>query len=218
MVHKDTTWCQKTEIRNKLRTIFTQVTWRLECRTTKRKVVPHFHVTSRATKPILGGEACEELQLVRRVEELTARSPQPGKPPATKEELLQRYAEVFTGLGEFPEVHPIHIDPCIMPVIHACRNVLLSIMDSLRDTLEDLQNRKVIIPVTEPTEWVNSYVATNKKNGMQRSSQDWASFLKFIPYTLTPASCLWFTHAETYYCLSWTHWEIHLKTCRTGKW
>lgn len=129
-------------------------------------------MSSRAEKPILGGDACEELQLVRRVEALTARSPQPGKAPATKEEMLQRYAEVFTGLGEFPGVHHIHIDPSVTPVIHACRNVPLSIMDSLRETIKDLQNRKVITPVNEPTEWVNSLVATKKKNGALRVCLD----------------------------------------------
>ena len=144
----------------------------LECRTTKHKAMLDFHVSSRADKPILGGDACEELQLVRRVEALTARSQQPGKAPATKEEMLQRYAEVFTGLGEFPGVHHIHIDPSVTPVIHACRNVPLSIMDSLRETLKDLQNRKVIVPVNEPTEWVNSLVATKKKNGALRVCLD----------------------------------------------
>ena len=129
-------------------------------------------MSSRADKPILGGDACEELQLVRRVEALTARSLQPGKAPATKEEMLQRYAEVFTGLGEFPGVHHIHIDPSVTPVIHACRNVPLSIMDSLRETLKDLQKRKVITPVNEPTEWVNSLVATKKKNGVLRVCLD----------------------------------------------
>lgn len=86
-----------------------------ECRTTKHKAKLDFHVSSRADKPILGRDACEELQLVRRVEALTARSPQPGKAPATKEEMLQRYEEVFTGLGEFPGVHHIHIDPSVTP-------------------------------------------------------------------------------------------------------
>ena len=135
----------------------------LECRTTKRKAVLDFHVTSRADKPTLGGDACEELQLVKRVEALTAESPQPGKAPATTEELLQRYAEVFTGLGEFPGVHHIHIDPNVTPVIHACRNVPLSIMDSMRVTLKHLQNRKVITPVNEPTEWVNSLCCHKEK-------------------------------------------------------
>ncbi len=144
----------------------------LECRTTKRKAMLDFHVTSHADKPILGGDACEELQLLKRVEALTAKSPQPGPPPATKEELLQRYAEIFTGLGELLGVHHMHIDPAVMPVIHACRNVPLSIMDSLKKTLKELQEKKVITPVSEPSEWVNSLVATRKKNGTLRVCLD----------------------------------------------
>ncbi|KAJ3597561.1 hypothetical protein NHX12_001084 [Muraenolepis orangiensis] len=86
--------------------------------------------------------ACEEQQLVKRVEALSE-SAVARKTPSTKEELLQRYSAV----------------------IHACRNVPLSIMDPLKETLKDLQERKVITPVSEPSEWVNSLVVTNKKNG-----------------------------------------------------
>ncbi|KAK7886269.1 hypothetical protein WMY93_025890 [Mugilogobius chulae] len=51
-------------------------------------------------KSILGGRACEELQLVKRVETVAVTSPKLTKPPATKEELVERYAEVFTGLDD----------------------------------------------------------------------------------------------------------------------
>nr|XP_049581870.1 uncharacterized protein K02A2.6-like [Syngnathus scovelli]XP_049581871.1 uncharacterized protein K02A2.6-like [Syngnathus scovelli] len=129
-------------------------------------------MSSQADKPILGGEACEKLQLVKRMESLTATAPQQRQPPATKEELLQRYANVLTGLGEFPGVHHIYVDPSVTPVIHACRNVPLSIMDALKVTIKDSQNRKVITPVNEPTEWVNSLVATKKKNGSLRVCLD----------------------------------------------
>ncbi|KAK0151889.1 hypothetical protein N1851_006731 [Merluccius polli] len=144
----------------------------LKCRTTKSEAELDFHVTSQSHTPILGGDACEELQLVKRVEALSAKWPQPGKPLATKEELIERYADIFTGLGEFPGVHHIHIDPTATPVIHACRNVPLSIMDSLKETLKDLQKRKVITPVNEPTDWVNSLVATKKRNGALRVCLD----------------------------------------------
>ena len=144
----------------------------LGCRTNKHKAVLDFHVTDQTNKSILGGDACEELHLVKRVEALAAVTRVQEKPPATKEELLQRYAEVFTGLGEFPGVHHIHVDPSVTPVIHACRNVPLSIMDLLKETLKDLQNRHVIAPVNEPTEWVNSLVATKKKTGALRVCLD----------------------------------------------
>ena len=45
-------------------------------------------------------------------------------------------------------------------------------MDSLRETLKDLQNRKVITPVSESTVWVNSLVATKKKNSALRVCLD----------------------------------------------
>ncbi|KAG7473964.1 hypothetical protein MATL_G00101450 [Megalops atlanticus] len=75
----------------------------LERKTTKRTAMLDFHVTSRADKPILFRDACEELQLVKRVEALKAKLPPPPKPPSTKEELLERYAEVFTGLDALSE-------------------------------------------------------------------------------------------------------------------
>ncbi|KAK7938918.1 hypothetical protein WMY93_002244 [Mugilogobius chulae] len=42
-------------------------------------------------KSILGGRACEELQLVKRVETVAVTSSKLTKPPATKEELVERY-------------------------------------------------------------------------------------------------------------------------------
>lgn len=83
----------------------------VECETRKCKAVLDFLVSSHADKPILGGQACEELHLVKRVETLATKSPKLARPPSTKEELVEMYADVFTGLGEFPGVHHIHTDP-----------------------------------------------------------------------------------------------------------
>uniref|UniRef100_A0A1A8IVJ0 Peptidase A2 domain-containing protein n=1 Tax=Nothobranchius kuhntae TaxID=321403 RepID=A0A1A8IVJ0_NOTKU len=102
----------------------------LECVTSKGSAVLDFLVSRQADKAILGGQACEELQLVKRVDVLTPKSHKLDKLPATKEELVEKYAEVFTGVGEFPGLHHIYIDPEATPVIHACRSVPLSIMDS----------------------------------------------------------------------------------------
>lgn len=143
----------------------------LQCKTARYTATVKFQVTRQADKAILGGEACTELGLVKRVEALTTTPPQPSQPPSTKKELIEKYAEVFTGLGEFPNVHHIHVDPSVPPVIHGCRNIPLSIMDSLKHT-QDLEKREVIKPVNELTEWVNSLVATKKKNGSLRVCLD----------------------------------------------
>lgn len=82
----------------------------LECETRKCKAVFDFLVCSHADKPILGGQACEELHLVKRVETLATKSPKLAKPPSTKEELVEMYGDVFTGLGAFPGVHHMSKD------------------------------------------------------------------------------------------------------------
>lgn len=57
-------------------------------------------------------------------------------------------------------------------MIHGCRKIPLSVRDKLKETLQDLVHRGVISPVSEPTEWVNSLVITEKKNGTLRVCLD----------------------------------------------
>ncbi|GAA6081771.1 uncharacterized protein K02A2.6-like [Tachysurus ichikawai] len=138
----------------------------LKCKTDKATATLQFYVSDQSDMPILSRAACEELQLVKRIELLARKS------ASTKEELIKMHPLVFTGLGEFPGVHHIHVDPTVTPVIHGCRNIPLSVQDKLKDTLQDLVHRGVISPVKEPTEWVSSLITTEKKNGTLRVCLD----------------------------------------------
>lgn len=93
------------------------------------------HTATQADKAILGGDACSELGLVKRVEALTTKTLHPSKLASTKQELIERYAEVFTGLGDIPGVHHLHVDSFVPPVINGCRNIPLLIIDPLKQTL-----------------------------------------------------------------------------------
>ncbi|KAJ8416485.1 hypothetical protein AAFF_G00357730 [Aldrovandia affinis] len=126
----------------------------------------YFFVTDASDTPLLGRQACVQLDLVRKVEAL-ARSA-----PATKQDLLQQYSSVFEGLGEFPGEHHIYTDPKAPPVIHGCRRIPYSVYDRLKDTLDDLQKRGVISRVTKPTAWVSSLCITEKRNGSLRVCLD----------------------------------------------
>lgn len=77
--------------------------------------------------------------------------------------MIQEYASVFTGLGEFPGVYQIPVDPNITPIVNGCRKIPLAIMDRLKSTLHEQGRAKVITPVQDPTDWVNSLVITEKK-------------------------------------------------------
>lgn len=85
--------------------------------------------------------------------------------PSTKEELLEKYPILFNGLGEFRGQYHINIDPMVVPAVHGCRKIPLSTMSRLKTTLQQLVDKKVIAPVCEPTEWVNSLVITEKNDG-----------------------------------------------------
>ena len=117
-----------------------------------------FYVTDTSDTPLLGREACVRFNLVRKVETLARQDP-----PRTKEDLLQCYADVFKGLGEFPGVHHIHIDPTVPAVVHGCRKIPFAV-DSLKETLDVQKQRGVCRKVTKPTPWVSSLVITEKKN------------------------------------------------------
>ena len=126
-----------------------------------------FYVTDTSDTPLLGREACVQLNLVRKVETLARQDPL-----RIKEDLLQCYADVFKGLGEFPSVHHIHIDPTVPAVVHVCRKIPFAVLDRLKETLDVQEQRGVCRKGTKPTPWVSSLVITEKKNGTLRVCLD----------------------------------------------
>lgn len=139
----------------------------LPVRTQHKQAQLKFFVTDASDTPLLGREACVELDLIRKVDTVAHQTP-----PRSREELLKRYAPVFQGLGEFPGVHHIYTDPNIPPVVHGCRKIPFSVLERLRETLSTQEERGVIRKVTKPTQWVSSLVVTEKKNGTLRVCLD----------------------------------------------
>jgi len=125
-----------------------------------------FFVTTASDIALLGRQACVQLDLIRKVDALTPSF------PATKTELLNRYATVFQGLGQFPGLHHIHTDPSVSPVIHGCRKIPYAVHDRLKGTLDELEKTGVISKVSKPTAWVSSLCITEKKNGALRICLD----------------------------------------------
>jgi len=139
---------------------------KLQCVTPKVQVCLPFYITRHSSIPILGKEACERMQLLKRVDTVLTTH------PTSKEELIAQHSAVFEGLGQFPGEHHIHVDPKAVPVIHGCRKIPLAVLGKLKDTLDQLLQADVIAPVTQPTPWVNSLVITEKKNGLLRVCLD----------------------------------------------
>ena len=85
---------------------------------------------------------------------------------------INEFSDRFGELGQLPGTHHITIDPSITPVVHAARNVPISLQGRLREELSRMTKLGVIEPVETPSEWVSSLVVAEKPNGKLRICLD----------------------------------------------
>ena len=83
--------------------------------------------------------------------------------PFTQEKVETTYADVFQGLGKFPgEPYKLRLKPDAVPAKHRPRKVPVHLQDAFHEEVERLVKIDVLEKVTEPTEWVNSFVIVEK--------------------------------------------------------
>ena len=96
--------------------------------------------------------------------------------------ILQEYKDCFDKVGRFPgEKYHIQLIDNPVPVIHAPRTVPVHILPLYKAELDKMQAQDIIVPVTEPTDWVNSIVCnvTEKPDGSKK-----ARFEFFLNYQI----------------------------------
>lgn len=81
--------------------------------------------------------------------------------------ILEEYKDVFEGLGELPGEYKIVTDETVKPKVHPPRRVPVAVRPKIKEKLDELVQRNVITPVTEPTEWVSSMLAVIKPNKLR---------------------------------------------------
>lgn len=138
----------------------------------KRKLCNvEFLIVKYCQNPIIGLNACIELDLIKKVESLDNKD---------KSEVYAQNREVFDGLGCFPDSCTIRLDQNAKPKISAARRIPLKIRDQFKVTLENLVKKEIITPVSEPVEWVNNVVIVEKPNGSLRICIDPIELNKYI--------------------------------------
>lgn len=125
----------------------------------------YFYIVNGSSQPILGRSSCENMNLVRRVDDNQIRT-------TSDTALLHEFRHVFEGLGELPGEHNIVLDENISPVVHPSRKIPFILHDQLKKQLDKMEELKVITKVSEPTDWVNSLVIAKKSNGQLRICLD----------------------------------------------
>ena len=75
-------------------------------------------------------------------------------------------------LGQFPETYHITVRDDTKPVIHAPRKCPIAMQIPVHDKLDEFINQGIIVPVTEPKDWVSSLIYLWKGNDQLHMSLD----------------------------------------------
>lgn len=129
-----------------------------------------FIVVNNNTQPILGLETCVALNLIQKVESLERNSLNSMQNSLGR--LLGKYSQLFSGIGCLKQTHHITLRENAQPVICPIRKVPLPLIDQLKETIDDLEKKKILAKVEGPSDWVHPLVLVRKPNGKIRICMD----------------------------------------------
>ena len=87
----------------------------------------------------------------------------------SNDDLIKAYPDRFEGIGKFPGTYHIYLKEDAIPVVHTLRKCLMAIRPLVDKKLDKLLEQEVIVPVTEPTDWVSSLAYSWKADGDLRT-------------------------------------------------
>ena len=137
----------------------------LNCKFQDKNSMILFYIVNSDTDAILSLKTSCELNLIKRINSIREES--------NYQNLLTNYKDVFKGIGCIKNIqHHITIDKNAVPIVHPIRKVALPLIDSLKESLIELENSNIIKKVQGPSEWVNALVLVRKPNGRLRVCLD----------------------------------------------
>ena len=120
--------------------------------------------------------------------------------PLMQEKVESTYADVFQGLGKFPgEPYKLRLKPDAVPAKHRPRKVPVHLQDAFHEEVERLVKIDVLEEVTEPTEWVNSFVIVEKVIDSSNAHSPNHSIKKSIRLCIDPKDLNEALEREPYY-------------------
>ena len=78
------------------------------------------------------------------------------------ETLVEKYADVFEGLGRLPGKLHLKIDKNVTPAQHSPRKIPVALKDDINSKLDQMIKQGILKEVNEPTIWISSFVAVEK--------------------------------------------------------
>lgn len=135
----------------------------IECQTNDQRFYNlQFHVVNGKVQPLLGLPDCLKMDLIT-LKDQVFQIDLAGQNSSQK--WFNDYAQLFNDeLGSLPVTYHMKLDQNVTPVVHPPRRIPVAMMDKVKAELENMVKQGVITPISEPTEWVSSMVATHKKD------------------------------------------------------
>ena len=115
------------------------------------------------SQSLLGGDTCEKLGLVQKIDGVACQNIE------SEDDCTLPEVNIMPSL---PFEYEIRVDPSVTPVIKPPRRVPVCIKDSLKSELDRMEAIGVIEKQTEPTKWVSEIVCVRKPNGKLRVCLD----------------------------------------------
>ena len=130
----------------------------------RKTEVEFFVVKAPNAKALIGLQTCQNLELIsiNQISEIQEK----------KADIIEDYKDVFTGLGLVEGEYHIELQENAKATIQPPRKVPLSLIPKLKETLDNLTKSGVISKLDRPTDWVNSLVIVEKKDGPLRLCLD----------------------------------------------
>ena len=110
--------------------------------------------------PILGLSTCQKMNLIavneNNVQRITT---------VKTQNLIEKYNSVFNNdVGCIPGTVKLRVDKNAKTSIIPSRRIPVALKSKVKEQLDKMEHQGVIMPVTEPTEWVSAMVVTTKRN------------------------------------------------------
>ncbi|KAK9701031.1 hypothetical protein QE152_g30857 [Popillia japonica] len=118
----------------------------------------NFIIIQEKAQPILGLDGCVKLGLIKKVDNVNSNLVISNNKYSNKDMFIENNADVFNGLGLFPDTYKIKIDSNAEGIIRPPRRLPQTLAVKLEKELEELVKNKIIARVKEPEKWSSNII------------------------------------------------------------
>ena len=127
-----------------------------------------FYIVEADSVPIISFRSSLDLNLIKLIMNVNSAASTEVPICNSVSEVIKEFNDVFEGLGNLDGKCHIYLKDGAIPKVHAVRKIPSALCNKLKAELDKMEKDSVIEKVTLPTEWVNSMVAVQKKDGTLR--------------------------------------------------